>query len=362
MADDTRHNQQNTTNHGPAYDESVSAAHRADLNEFDERVLGAPLIELEADGWLNADRKAAQDPLPDSVQSYLNEIGRVRLLTAAEEIELADAISRGKAATKRLESSDALTPQLDVALRADAARGDAARQHLIEANLRLVVSIAKKHIGRGLALADLIQEGSIGLMRAVEKFDHHRGYKFSTYATWWIRQAISRAVADRARTIRLPVHMTESMTRVRATSNLLSQSLGRGPRVAEIAQALGWPVDRVAHVLDAARQPLSLEAQVHEEGEQTLGDLVPDTRLAPPEIAAQWLVRHDLESALAQLTERERTVLNLHYGIVDGKELTLAQVGLMLGITRERVRQIKVEALRHLRESAASSHLRDYLG
>jgi RNA polymerase primary sigma factor len=362
MADNTKHNQQNTTDHGRAYDETISAARSVGRNEFDERVLGAPLNELEADGWLNADRKAAQDPLPDSVQSYLNEIGRVRLLTAAEEIELADSISRGKAARKRLESSDALTPQLAEALRADSARGDAARQHLIEANLRLVVSIAKKHIGRGLALADLIQEGSIGLMRAVEKFDHHRGYKFSTYATWWIRQAISRAIADRARMIRLPVHMTESITKVAATTNRLSQALGRRPSVAEIAQELGWQVDQVMRVLNAARQPLSFEALLCADSEQTLEDFVPDGCMATPEIAAQRLVRHDLESALAQLTERERTILKLHYGIVDGKELTLAQVGLMLGITRERVRQIKVEALRRLRESPAGSHLRDYLG
>jgi len=361
MVDDIKYNEQSTPDDGLEHDEPRSAANKGELNEFDQRVMGASLIELEADGWLNVDRQTMHDPLPDSVQSYLNEIGRVRLLTAAEEIELADSIARGKAAKKRLESSDALTPQLAAALRADAARGDAARQHLIEANLRLVVSIAKKHIGRGLAFADLIQEGSIGLMRAVEKFDYHRGCRFSTYATWWIRQAISRSIADRARTIRLPVHMTESMSKVRTASNLLLQSLGRWPNATEIAQALGWPVDQVVRVLDAARQPMSLEEPLNEDGRQTLEDCVPDTQMALPEIAAQRLVRHDLEAALAQLSLRERAVLNLHYGIAGGEELTLAQVGRELGITRERVRQIKVEALGRLRNSPASSHLRDYL-
>jgi RNA polymerase primary sigma factor len=362
MADHIKHNKQSTPDYALEHDESRSATYRAELNEFDEHLPAASLIELEPDGWLNVDRNVAQDLQVDSVQSYLSEIGRVRLLGPAEEIELADSIAGGKAAKGLLESNDALAPQLAEALRADAARGDAARQHLIEANLRLVVSIAKRHIGRGLAFADLIQEGSIGLMRAVEKFDHHRGYRFSTYATWWIRQAISRALADRARAIRLPVHVTESIAKVSATSSLLAQSLGRRPSVSEIAQALGWQIDQVARMLDAARQPLSFEAPIYADGEHTLGDFIPDAHMAPSEIAAQRLVRHDLESALAQLNERERTVLKLHYGIVDGEELTLAQVGRELGITRERARQIKMEALRRLRETPASSHLRDYLG
>ncbi len=361
MAEDIEYTQQSTPYYGLEYAESLSAVHTAELNEFDEGVLDVSLKELDDDGWLNTDRKAAQEPLSDSLEMYLRELGRIRLLTAAEEIELAESIARGKAAKKRLESSDAPTPQQAAALRADAARGDAARQHLTEANLRLVVSVAKKYVGRGLGLADLIQEGGIGLMRAVEKFDHHRGYKFSTYATWWIRQAITRAIADRARTIRLPVHMTEAITKVRATSNLLSQSLGRWPSIAEIAEALGWQVAQVARVLDVSRQPVSFDAPLCVDAEQTLGDFVPDTGIAPVEIAAQRLVRNDLESALTQLTERERAVLNLHYGMEDGEGLTLAQVGRELGITRERVRQIKVEALRRLRELPSSSHLRDYL-
>jgi RNA polymerase primary sigma factor len=362
MANDIRQNQQSTPDYGLGYDESLSATYIAELNESDERVLGASLDGLEADAWLNNDRKAAQELLSDSLEMYLREIARIRLLTAAEEIELADSIARGKAAKKRLECSDALTPQMAAALRGDVARGDAARQHMIEANLRLVVSVAKRYVGRGLALADLIQEGGIGLMRAVEKFDHHRGFKFSTYASWWIRQGITRAIADRARIIRLPVHMTESITKVRTASNLLSQSLGRVPSIEEIAQALGWQVDYVTRVLEAARQPLSFATPVGADAEQTIGDFVPDTGIAPPEIAAQRLVRRDLESALAQLTERERAVLTLHYGMLDGEGLTLAQVGRELGITRERARQIKVEALRRLRESSSSSHLRDYLG
>jgi RNA polymerase primary sigma factor len=323
--------------------------HDTDEAEGDER----PLID---------ELQAAQDPTLDAVQSYLNEIGRVRLLTAAEEVELAERMARGDAARARLNSGEPLEPRLRLALRADGERGEEARQHLIQANLRLVVSIAKKYIGRGLSLLDLIQEGNIGLMRAVEKFDPHAGNRFSTYATWWIRQAVTRALAEQSRTIRLPVHMSDSVGQVKRASERLSQALGRQPTIEEIARAMDQPIDRVTKVLEAARMPISLATPVGEEGEHTLGDFISDTVHAPPlDAAAARLMRQDLEQALSQLSERERKILNLRYGIMDGRHRTLEEVGREMGMTRERARQIEAEALRRLRSSEAGSHLRDYL-
>jgi RNA polymerase primary sigma factor len=334
--------------------EAQAAAHgQAAAHEDDAEIDERPLIE---------DLQAAQDPTLDSVQSYLNEIGRVRLLTAAEEVELAERMARGDAARERLESGEPLDPRLRLALRADSEHGEEARQHLIKANLRLVVSIAKKYIGRGLSLLDLIQEGNIGLMRAVEKFDPHAGNRFSTYATWWIRQAVTRALAEQSRTIRLPVHMSDSVGQVKRASDRLSQSLGRQPTIEEIANAMEQPTERVSKVLEAARTPISLETPVGEEGEHTLGDFISDSgRAAPLEAAATRLMRQDLEAALAQLSERERKILNLRYGILDGRHRTLEEVGREMGMTRERARQIEAEALRRLRSSEVGSHLRDYL-
>jgi RNA polymerase primary sigma factor len=308
------------------------------------------------------DLRAVQDPTLDSIQYYLQEIGRVPLLTAAEEIELAERMARGEAAEARLEADENLMPQLRDALHEDAARGKAARRHLIQANLRLVVSIAKKYIGRGLSFLDLIQEGNIGLMRAVEKFDPGKGNRFSTYATWWVRQAITRAIAEQSRTIRLPVHLSDAITQVKRVSERLSQALERQPTVEEVAEALGQPADRIAHVLEAARQPLSLATPVGEEREQTLGDFIEDNMQgAPVEVAAQHLMRTDLEVALAQLNERERRILTLRYGIKDGRHRTLEEVGKEMGMTRERARQIEAEALRRLRSPEIGAHLRDYL-
>ena len=302
------------------------------------------------------------EPALDSVQHYLQEIGRVSLLSAAEEVELAERMERGKAATVRLASAEVLSGQLRTALRADVFSGHDARRHLIQANLRLVVSIAKKYVGRGLALLDLIQEGNIGLMRAVEKFDYHKGNRFSTYATWWIRQAVTRSIAEQGRTIRLPVHMSESVGQVKRAAERLAQALERQPTAEEIATALGQPLDRVERVLEAARRPVSLETPVGEDGEHTLGDFLQDDELpTPADFASQQLLRQDLAAALQHLSERERRIIDLRYGLADGQRRTLEEVGKVLGMTRERARQIEAEALRRLRAPDVGQHLRDYL-
>jgi len=338
-----------------------------DRSEADEPVLGElqGAEDSEADGVETAPRDrldALQDSTLDSVQAYLHEIGRVRLLSAAEEVELAEQIALGAAAQQRLAMDEPLTPQLRAALQADVALGEAARQHLTQANLRLVVSIAKKYVGRGLALMDLIQEGNVGLMRAVEKFDVSRGNRFSTYATWWIRQAVTRALAEQSRTIRLPVHMSDSVGQVKRAAERLAQALGRQPTVEEIATALGQPVEKITRVFAAMRQPISLETPIGEDGESTLGALIEDTaQRSPADAATQTLLRVDLATALGALTERERTILTLRYGLVDGQPRTLETVGRALGMTRERARQIEAEALQKLRTSDTWRHLREYL-
>jgi RNA polymerase primary sigma factor len=305
---------------------------------------------------------ACEPPVLDAVQHYLQEIGRVSLLTASEEIELAERMERGDAALSRLEDAEEMNTRLRHALETDVYRGEEARRHLIQANLRLVVSIAKKYVGRGLSLLDLIQEGNIGLMRAVEKFDYHKGNRFSTYATWWIRQAVTRAIAEQGRTIRLPVHMSESVGQVKRAAEKLSQSLERQPTAEEIAIALGQPIDRIQRILEAARRPVSLETPVGDEGEHTLGDFLPDEELPnPTEFAAQQMLRHDLATALDSLSERERRIIDLRYGLIDGQRRTLEEVGKVLGMTRERARQIEAEALRRLRQPDVGQHLRDYL-
>jgi RNA polymerase primary sigma factor len=282
---------------------------------------------------------AEQDSPLDRVQAYLNAIGRVPLLTAAEEIELAEQIARRDVAAQRLAAGEDLAPQLRAALHADVARGQAAREYLTEANLRLVVSIAKKYVGHGLSLIDLIQEGNLGLMRAVTKFDMTRGNRFSTYATWWIRQAVSRALAEQSRTIRLPVHMSESVMQVKRAVDKLGQALGRQPTAEEVATALGQPVEKIRVVFKAMRQPISLETPVGEQGDSTLGALIEDKgQRAPADAAADALLRTDLDAALAQLTERERKILTLRYGLLDDQHRTLEDVGKTIGMTRERAR------------------------
>ena len=340
-------------------DIAKSALSRSTIGECEP---GSAALDGPATGVWTRGAEAESDDLLTPIASYLNAIGEVALLTAAEEIELAERMARGKAACARLEHDETLTPQQRVALHGEIDLGEAARHHMIQANLRLVVSVAKRYAIYGVPLLDLIQEGSLGLMRAVEKYDPTIGTRFSTYATWWVRQAVTRALAEKSRVIRLPVHMNETISQIRRTSDQLSQSLGRPPDIEEIAQGLGWPSIRVRRALDAARAPISLATPVGEDGEHTLVDFIPDTvHPAPPQAAEQQLLCQDLREALEQLGERERTILSLRYGIPDGEPRTLEEVGRIMGLTRERIRQIEAEALNRLRHSEISGHLRDYL-
>ena len=273
--------------------------------------------------------------IDDPVRMYLKEIGRVPLLSAEQEVELA----------KRMEAGD-----------------EEAKKQLAEANLRLVVSIAKRYVGRGMLFLDLIQEGNLGLIKAVEKFDYSKGYKFSTYATWWIRQAITRAIADQARTIRIPVHMVETINKLIRVSRQLLQELGRDPSPEEIAQAMEIPVERVREIQKVAQEPVSLETPIGEEEDSHLGDFIEDEDApAPAEAASYILLKEQLESVLDTLTAREEKVLRLRFGLDDGRSRTLEEVGQEFGVTRERIRQIEAKALRKLRHPSRSRKLKDYL-
>ena len=297
----------------------------------------------------------------DSVRLYLQEIGETNLLTMQEEVWLSKRMEKGRLAETQLEAGG-LSLQARRELMADKRDGELARNHLIQANLRLVVSVAKKYVGRGLSFLDLIQEGNIGLMKATDKFDYTRGFKFSTYATWWIRQAITRAISDQSRTIRLPVHVGETINRVRKTSHRLQQILEREPTQEEIARALDITDDKVRQVLDVARHPVSLEAPVGTEGDAFLGDFIEDQSMPQPlDIASQQLLRSQIVEALNKLTERERKIIVLRFGLEDGKFRTLEEVGREFGITRERIRQIEAKALRKLRHPTYSRKLRGYL-
>mgnify|MGYP000639838062 CR=1 FL=1 len=300
--------------------------------------------------------------ISDTVRLYLQEIGETALLTPQEEVWLAQRIERGKIAQARLERGDYASEEERQALLHDKEDGERARAHLIQANLRLVVSVAKKYIGRGLSFLDLIQEGNIGLMKATEKFDYKRGYKFSTYATWWIRQAITRAISDQSRTIRLPVHVGETINRIKKMSHRLQQILEREPTQLEVARALDMPEEKIRQILEAARLPVSLEAPIGQDGNAFLGDFIEDETQPPPiEVASQQLLRQQLEEALSRLTERERRIIVLRYGLEDGQFRTLEEVGREFGITRERIRQIEAKALRKLRHPSCSRMLRGYL-
>ncbi|MFM9107873.1 MAG: RNA polymerase sigma factor RpoD [Chloroflexota bacterium] len=297
----------------------------------------------------------------DSVRLYLQEIGETDLLTMQEEVWLAKRMERGKIAEARLNDAN-LSRDDRRTYEADKADGDAARAHLIQANLRLVVSVAKKYVGRGLSFLDLIQEGNIGLMKATDKFDYQRGYKFSTYATWWIRQAITRAISDQSRTIRLPVHVGETINRVKNTGHRLQQIFEREPTQEEIARAMDVPDDKVRQVLDVSRHPVSLEAPDGQDGDAFLGDFIEDETMPQPlELASQELLKSQISDALEKLTERERKIIVLRFGLEDGRFRTLEEVGREFGITRERIRQIEAKALRKLRHPSYSRKLRGYL-
>ena len=297
----------------------------------------------------------------DSMRLYRHEIGRYALLTADQEVELAKRIERGHTARQVLERRD-VGPDEGATLQALVVEGDASRRHMIAANLRLVVSVAKKYTGRGLPLPDLIEEGNLGLMRAVEKFDHRRGFKLSTYATWWIRQAVTRAIADQSRTIRLPSHVVDKVTKLRRVIPRLEQQFGRPPTVHEIGAAVDLPGDKVRQILLASQRTLSLERPVGDEGSSALKDLVEDTNGdEPAERAVRSLLRDEVEQLLASLSPRERRIVELRFGVGRRSPLTLKEVGHAVGLTRERVRQIAAQALHKLRTTMQSSHLRDYL-
>ena len=324
---------------------------------------GNPPAAEREDEIIDLDELEEQVPAADPITRYLREIGRTALLKADEEVQLAQAIEAGKEARGKLADAGGDLRRSDVwRLEHLVELADEARQRLIQANLRLVVSVAKKYMGRGMPLLDLIQEGNIGLMRAVEKFDWRKGNRFSTYATWWIRQAVTRALAEQSRLIRLPVHLGESLGQMRRTAERLAIALQRDPTHAELGVALGLPEDQVKRMLEAVRQPISLSMPVGESGESQFGDFIEDDRVAAPEDqAARTMLEHDLVRALGELPDRERMVLELRYGLTDGQRRTLEEVGRSLGITRERARQIEGEALKRLRLSQAGAGLRGYL-
>ncbi len=301
--------------------------------------------------------------IDDPVRLYLHEIGRVPLLTPEEEVELAMRLREGEEAYQELQQrGNELTEAERQELERRIAAGDEARQHLIQANLRLVVSIAKKYIGRGMSFLDLIQEGNIGLMRATEKFDYTRGYKFSTYATWWIRQAITRSISDQSRTIRLPVHVGETINRVKRVSHRLQQQMEREPTTDEIAQAMGISSEKVRRVIEVSRTPVSLEMPVGKEGDSRMGDFIEDDRVAAPLDAASYqLLREQINEVLQKLPDRERRIIQLRFGLNDGRYRTLEEVGKEFGITRERIRQIEAKVLRKLRHPHYGKKLRGFL-
>ncbi|MBO5097805.1 MAG: RNA polymerase sigma factor RpoD [Agathobacter sp.] len=328
-------------------------------------------VEVEKIDLSVPDGVSVEDP----VRMYLKEIGKVPLLSAEEEIELAQKMEAGAVATEKIQimKSRIEEEEVDEAeaeelkeeiknLQKDVDLGSEAKKRLAEANLRLVVSIAKRYVGRGMLFLDLIQEGNLGLIKAVEKFDYRKGYKFSTYATWWIRQAITRAIADQARTIRIPVHMVETINKLIRVSRQLLQELGREPSPEEIAEEMNMPVDRVREILKISQEPVSLETPIGEEEDSHLGDFIKDDNVpVPADAAAFTLLKEQLEEVLGTLTEREQKVLTLRFGLEDGRARTLEEVGKEFNVTRERIRQIEAKALRKLRHPSRSRKLKDYL-
>lgn len=324
----------------PAVDDSLNG-------EADNAALAYDLANIDSD---------------DTISLYLREVSTIPLLTAEEEVQLAQRLEQGYLAREKLAQDNGYSPIEMQQLEGLVRDGEAARQHLIRANSRLVISLAKKYMGQGVPLLDLIQEGNMGLMRAVEKFDYHRGYKFSTYATWWIRQSITRAVADQGRTIRVPVHMNDRIRRVYRASHQLEQRLGRSPTAEELARELDLPPHKVRWILRVSQRPLSLEKPVGEEQDSELGDFIEDQDApVPADMASLHLLREEIETVLTALTSREARVLRLRFGLADGRSHTLKEVGEKFGVTRERIRQIEAEALQRLRHPNRSGRLRDYL-
>ena len=337
----------------------------ADINDDIEPPM-EEIAEIEEEELVDPNTLVDSFNIDDPVRMYLKEIGRVPLLSADEEVALATAMSAGRAAQERIdqagETEEPISDEEMAQLKADIKEGNKAKQKLAEANLRLVVSIAKRYVGRGMLFLDLIQEGNLGLIKAVEKFDYTKGYKFSTYATWWIRQAITRAIADQARTIRIPVHMVETINKVIRVSRQLLQQLGHDPSPEEISAEMGMPVDKVREILKIAQEPVSLETPIGKEEDSHLGDFIPDEGASEPSEAASFtLLKEQLVDVLSTLTPREEKVLKLRFGIEDGRTRTLEEVGKEFNVTRERIRQIEAKALRKLRHPSRSKKLKDFL-
>ena len=345
----------------------ISTADIIDVDDvLDEEPPIEAIAEIEEEELVDPNELVDSFSIDDPVRMYLKEIGKVPLLTADEEVALATAMSEGSAAQEKLDAAKAegtaLTEEERAALTAAVKAGEKSKQKLAEANLRLVVSIAKRYVGRGMLFLDLIQEGNLGLIKAVEKFDHAKGFKFSTYATWWIRQAITRAIADQARTIRIPVHMVETINKVIRVSRQLLQELGHDPSPEEISAEMGMPVDKVREILKIAQEPVSLETPIGEEEDSHLGDFIPDEAASEPSEAASFtLLQEQLVDVLSTLTPREEKVLKLRFGIEDGRPRTLEEVGKEFNVTRERIRQIEAKALRKLRHPSRSKKLKDFL-
>ena len=337
----------------------------------DDEPAAEEIADVEEEELVDPNTLVNNFSIDDPVRMYLKEIGKVPLLSPDEEIELAQAMSAGNEADRQLKELQrqreageevTVTPQEELAWKRDSKLGEHAKQKLAEANLRLVVSIAKRYVGRGMLFLDLIQEGNLGLIKAVEKFDYTKGYKFSTYATWWIRQAITRAIADQARTIRIPVHMVETINKVIRVSRQLLQELGHDPSPNEIAAEMNMPVEKVREILKIAQEPVSLETPIGEEEDSHLGDFIPDEGASEPSEAASFtLLKEQLMDVLSTLTPREEKVLKLRFGIEDGRTRTLEEVGKEFNVTRERIRQIEAKALRKLRHPSRSKKLKDFL-
>ena len=337
----------------------------------DEEPAAEEIAEVEEEELVDPNSLVNSFSIDDPVRMYLKEIGKVPLLNPDEEIVLAQAMSAGNEAKAKLDELEErrrngetpdITPEEEAQLRKVYKKGESSKQKLAEANLRLVVSIAKRYVGRGMLFLDLIQEGNLGLIKAGEKFDYTKGYKFSTYATWWIRQAITRAIADQARTIRIPVHMVETINKVIRVSRQLLQELGHDPSPNEIAAEMGMPVEKVREILKIAQEPVSLETPIGEEEDSHLGDFIPDEGASEPSEAASFtLLKEQLMDVLSTLTPREEKVLKLRFGIEDGRTRTLEEVGKEFNVTRERIRQIEAKALRKLRHPSRSKKLKDFL-